>query len=86
LCGKNVPTLFTLKRSENSFLIDGKIPTPAELNPLVPEQLSTLVMECVRVNPAKRPHGMRDVILRLEIIRHVLKKKHSGSGMRPALV
>jgi serine/threonine-protein kinase len=87
LTGKNVPTLYTLKRTENSFLLDGKIPSPAELNPLVPEQLSNLAMECVRTNPAKRPHGMRDVILRLEIIRHVLRKNHigSGSGMHAAI-
>ena len=86
LTGSKVPTLFTLKRTENSFLLDHKIPSPAELNPLVPEQLSNLVMECVRTNPAKRPHGMRDVGLRLEIIQHVLKKKHTSSGMQPALV
>jgi len=88
LTGSHVPTLFRLKRSENSFLLDGKIPTPAELNPKVPEQLSNLVMECCRTNPAKRPHGMRDLILRLEIIHHVLSKQQSGSGagMRPVLV
>ena len=88
LTGTNVPTLYRLKRTENSFLLGDTIPTPMELNPKVPEQLSNLVMECCRTNPAKRPHGMRDVILRLEIIRHVLKKQHSGSGsgMRPALV
>jgi serine/threonine-protein kinase len=86
LSGKNLPTLFTLKRSENSFLLDQKLPTPRDLNPLVPEALSNLVMECVRTNPAKRPQGMRDVILRLEIIQHVLKKRHSSSGMQPALV
>src|SRR5688572_29273477 len=28
LCGKNVPTLFTLKRTENSFLVDQQIPSP----------------------------------------------------------
>ena len=86
LCGKNLPTLFTLKRSENSFLLDQKLPSPRDLNPVVPEALSNLVMECVRTNPAKRPQGMRDVILRLEIIQHVLKKRHSSSGMQPALV
>ncbi len=88
LTGKNVPTLFTLKRTENSFLVDQQIPSPSDLNPTVPEQLSKLVMECVKINPAKRPQGMRDLILRLEIVRHVLKKKHSGSGsaMQPALV
>jgi hypothetical protein len=81
-----LPTLYTIKRTENSFLLDQKIPSPAELNPLVPEQLSNLVMDCVRTNPAKRPSGMRDVCLRLEIIQHVLKKKLSSSGMQPALV
>jgi serine/threonine-protein kinase len=88
LTGTHIPTLFTLKRSENSFLLDQKLASPADLNPTVPEQLSNLVMECVKTNPAKRPQGMRDLILRLEIIRHVLKKKHSGSGsaMQPALV
>ena len=86
LCGKNLPTLYTLGRGENSFLLDQKMPSPRELNPLVPEQLSNLVMECVRTNAAKRPQGMRDVIFRLEIVQHVLKKRHSGSGMQPALV
>ena len=86
LSGKNLPTLYTLKRGDNSFLLDQKIPTPRDLNPAVPEQLSNLVMECVRTNPSKRPQGMRDVILRLEIIQHVLKKHHSSSGMQPALV
>jgi len=88
LTGTNIPTLFRLKRSENSFLMSDRIPTPAELNPKVPEQLSNIVMECCRTNPAKRPHGMRDLILRLEIVRHVLTKQQSGSGsgMRPVLV
>jgi serine/threonine-protein kinase len=88
LTGTHIPTLYTLKRAENSFLVDGQLASPQELNPLVPEQLSNLVMECVRTNAAKRPQGMRDIILRLEIVRHVLRKKSSGSGtgMRPALV
>jgi hypothetical protein len=88
LTGTHIPTLYTLKRTENSFLVDGQLAAPKDLNPLVPEQLSNLVMECVRTNPAKRPQGMRDIILRLEIVRHVLRKKNSGSGtgMRPALV
>jgi eukaryotic-like serine/threonine-protein kinase len=87
LTGTHVPTLYTLKRTENSFLVDHKIPTPMQLDVRIPEPLSNLVMECVRTNPAKRPHGMRELILRLEIIQHVLKKRHaSSSGMEPALV
>ena len=74
LTGRNLPTLFTLKRGDNSFLLDQQIPAPAEADPTVPPQLSALVMECVRSKPAKRPQSMRDVLLRLEIARHVLGK------------
>ena len=59
LTGKNLPTLYTMKRSDNSFLVDTKIDSPRDLNPKVPENLSNLVMECVRVNPAKRPETCR---------------------------
>src|SRR5205823_1159523 len=58
LTGRNFPTLFTLKRGENSFLVDSQIPTPQALNDEVPETLSNLAMECVRTNPAKRPADM----------------------------
>jgi eukaryotic-like serine/threonine-protein kinase len=75
LTGQNLPTLYTLKRGENSFLLDHKVVTPAELNPKVPAQLSELVMDCVRTSSAKRPQSMRDVILRLEIARHILQKQ-----------
>jgi eukaryotic-like serine/threonine-protein kinase len=75
LAGKHIPTLYTIKRDENSFLLHEKIPTPTDLNPAVPEPLSNLVMECVRINPAKRPESMTDVVRRLEIIEHTLKKR-----------
>ena len=78
LCGRNLPTMYTLKRGENSFLLDQKLPTPRELNPLVPLQLSELVMDCVRTNATKRPQSMKDVVLRLEIVRHVMRKQESG--------
>jgi serine/threonine-protein kinase len=72
LTGKNLPTLYTLKRSDNSFLVDMRIDSPRDLNPKVPESLSNLVMDCVRVNPVKRPE-MADVIRRLEIIQFRLE-------------
>ena len=83
LSGRNLPTLYTLKRSDNSFLLDQKIPGPRELNPQVPPQLSDLVMECARTNSARRPQSMRDVLLRLEIVRHVMRKQDAG-GAAPA--
>ena len=74
LTGKNLPTLYTIKRSENSFLVDTKIDTPKDLNPKVPETLSNLVMDCVRVNPAKRPADMAEVTRRLEIIQFTMER------------
>ena len=89
LCGRNLPTLFTLKKSENSFLVDDQMSSPREINPLVPETLSNLVMECVRINPAKRPQDMGELARRLEIIEHAIHKSMmpassngSGAGFR----
>jgi serine/threonine-protein kinase len=74
LCGKKLPTLFTIKKGDNSFLVDSKIDTPRDLNPLLPEPLSNMVMECVRTNPAKRPEDMADLTRRLEVIEHTLRR------------
>jgi serine/threonine-protein kinase len=74
LTRRNVPTLYTIERSDNSFLVDDRIPTPAELNPKVPENLSNLVMECIRVNPAKRPADCGEVARRLDTILYVMQR------------
>ncbi|HWB54081.1 MAG TPA: serine/threonine-protein kinase [Tepidisphaeraceae bacterium] len=66
--GKSLPTLFTLKKGDNSFLLDTAIPTPSQNNPAVPENFSNLVMECVRTNPAKRPADFGEVLRRMELI------------------
>ena len=75
LAGTKLPTLFNIKKGENSFLVDVAIPTPQQLNPFVPEHLSNFVMECVRTNPLKRPQSMSDIARRLEIIRMSVKKQ-----------
>lgn len=75
LTGQAIPTLYTVKRSENSFLMDDRIPTPRDLNSEIPEPLSNLVMECVRTNPAKRPADMTELGRRLDIVEHVVKRK-----------
>jgi serine/threonine protein kinase len=86
--GKKIPTLFTLKKDENSFLVHDKIATPRDLNGEVPETLSNLIMECIRTNPLKRPEAMGEVTRRLEVIRHSLSRRVSangGSGVRLAV-
>jgi len=74
LTGRNIPTLYTVKKGDNSFLVDDVIPTPREVEPEVPEQLSNLVMECIRTNPAKRPEIL-DVIRRLEVLEFVGRRR-----------
>ncbi len=88
LTGRNLPTLFTLEKSENSFLVDDKMSTPRDLNPGVPEQLSDLVMQCVRLSPAKRPE-FSEIIRRLEVIDYAIKRNqrntfHAGPRMARA--
>jgi eukaryotic-like serine/threonine-protein kinase len=75
MTGRTLPTLYTVGKKENSFLLDAKIDAPHELNPAVPQTLSNLVMQCVRTNPAKRPADMKDVLLRLETMRHALLRE-----------
>ncbi len=75
LTGKNIPTLYTVnKKGDNSFLLDQTIQTPADINPRVPAGLSSLVMECVATKPSKRPADMDQVIMRLDLIKHILQK------------
>ncbi|HUB24194.1 MAG TPA: serine/threonine-protein kinase [Tepidisphaeraceae bacterium] len=84
LCGKAMPTLFTLKRGDNSFLLDQAIPTPRDVNPQVPEALSNLVMDCTRTNPTKRPGSMDDISRRLELIGLGLTRAQNNGGHQAA--
>jgi hypothetical protein len=84
LSGQKIPTLFTVKREENSFLLDQKIATPHELNAGIPENLSNLAMECVRTNPAKRPESMSNVVRRLEIAEHGILHHSTPAASSPS--
>jgi serine/threonine-protein kinase len=84
LTGKKLPTLYTVSKRENSFLLDAKIDTPAELKPSIPLPLSNLVMECVKTSPVKRPKNMNEVATRLEVIRHAVAKAEGAAP--PAVV
>jgi serine/threonine-protein kinase len=74
LTGRNIPTLYTVKKGDNSFLVDDVIPSPRDVEPEVPEQLSNLVMECIRTNPSKRPE-LTDVIRRLEVLEFSARRR-----------
>lgn len=81
--GRNIPTLYTVERGDNSFLLDVAIETPQQLNPQVPPVLSNLVMECVSNRPEKRPASMDAVINKLELARHILLKTANPQSVPP---
>jgi len=68
-----IPTLFTLKKGKNSFLVDERITSPHDLDNTVPEPLSNLIMECVRTKPMRRPADMNELIRRLETVQHAMR-------------
>jgi serine/threonine-protein kinase len=73
LTSRKLPTLFSIRKSDHGFILDEQLATPRAINPGIPESVSTLVMDCVKTNPARRPE-MPEVIRRLEIIHHVLTR------------
>ncbi len=85
LTGKHIPTLYTVGRGDNSFLVDTRIDTPLDLNPKLPPVLSNLVMECISTRPQKRPASMEQVIHRLELGKHILTKQAVATPQRDAL-
>jgi serine/threonine-protein kinase len=85
LSGRTLTTLFTLKKGDNSFLLDSAVPSPRDLRPDVPEPLSNLVMECTRTSPTKRPE-LATVIQRLEVIRFRLRRGVYAPAGRPGVV
>lgn len=84
LTGKTVPTQYTVSRQgKYSFLLDTLIQGPQQLNPRCPVALSNLVMECVSTAARKRPPDMDEVIMRLELAKHVLLKEANPVGTDP---
>ncbi|MEO6436117.1 MAG: serine/threonine-protein kinase [Tepidisphaeraceae bacterium] len=84
LTGAKLPTAYTVKGKENSFLLDARIDPPHKINKSVPEPLGNLVMECVKTSPVKRPKNMNDVAARLETMRHALAKTADAPAAQPA--
>ncbi|HYE02291.1 MAG TPA: serine/threonine-protein kinase [Phycisphaerales bacterium] len=86
----HVPTALakgdSLLGSLDDNLIERARPT-MEFNQRVPELLDKLVMECVEVDPAKRPGNMREVADRLNLIRSKLAAEAElrKSGMLPQI-
>jgi serine/threonine-protein kinase len=81
LTGQKMPTLFTLEKGDNSFLVDTAIRSPHDIKASVPVNLSNAVMDCVRIKAEKRPADMADVARRLEVIQFGLQRHPAGAGV-----
>lgn len=78
--GRPTPTLYTVKKGENSFLMDTMLETPQQLKPETPTALSNLIMEMIATRKEKRPANMDEVETRLELAKHVLMKQAAGGA------
>jgi serine/threonine-protein kinase len=66
LTGRRVPTLYTVEKSQRHVLKSQGYSSPMELNSAVPDGLSKLVMDCLRIAPAERPDSMAEILMFLE--------------------
>ncbi|MGP1308885.1 MAG: serine/threonine-protein kinase [Phycisphaerales bacterium] len=88
LTGSNIPTAIGKGDSLVDNLDDNLIEKPKpirDLAPQVPEQLADLIMQCVEVNPARRPQSMEEVADKLEFmlarLRAEKQRLKAGSGV-----
>lgn len=73
LTAKAIPTALP-QRGSMTMMADLSIIAPEDLNKEVPSSLNKLVMDCIETNPKKRPSSMNEVVSRLSLIGHTLKK------------
>ncbi len=82
LTGRTIPTAAPSRRKKE-FVIGSAIPAPMEINPIVPQAASELVMECIRQDEAKRPGSMNDIATRLEQIGREARQVYEARSQAP---
>lgn len=89
LTRRNIPTALakgdSLVGSLDDHMIDKPIPV-SDLNPKVNGRLAELVMQCVEVDPEKRPESMAAVADRLNLIHGILRAEMAREGASPPVV
>ena len=78
LTGKAIPTAMPRKGAA-TLKHDMILVPPQELNPAVPPALSKLIVDCVEISPSRRPGSMNEVLSRLKLIGHTLKRLEGPS-------
>jgi serine/threonine-protein kinase len=66
LTGRTIPTYFTVGKSERNVVKKQEFPSPRDHNAGIPEDLSRLVMHCVRYHPEDRPQDILRVLKAME--------------------
>ena len=78
LTGRPIPTILP-KNGGVTFKSDLAITAPEQYNPDVSAPVSKLVIDCIDLNPARRPQTMSEVAGRLGLIAHTLKRRDAVS-------
>ena len=73
LTGRAIPTALPRKGAV-TLVADMAIVPPEDVNPDVPPSLSKLIRDCTEVMADKRPGSMNEVVSRLGLIAHTLRK------------
>lgn len=86
LTRKHIPTALAKEDSLMGSLDDSMIPKPtpaSDVNPRIDAKLNELVMQCVEINPDKRPDSMEWVSDRLNLISGILRaRSHLGGNSK----
>jgi serine/threonine-protein kinase len=88
LTRKHIPTALAKGDSLVGHVDDSLMerPTPpSEINPRIHPRLSYLIMECVEIDPAKRPPSMKIVADKLNLINGILKAKDAVVDDEPSM-
>lgn len=89
LTGQPIPTVLPRENSV-TFKDDLVVIAAEKLNPKIPPPLSKLIHDCIEQAPSRRPPSMSEVISRLKLIAHTLRRgkdtdtppRKSGKGKR----
>lgn len=83
---EHVPTLIKKKGPSPGTISpkqSRKAKPPAEINPEIPSALSSLVMQCIEVEPKSRPESMENVASRLQLAIDQLERQREGARNTP---
>ena len=79
LTGRPIPTVLPAKGAV-TMLMELEVVPPEQINPDVPAPLSKLIVDCIEIQPSRRPASMNAVASRLNLIGYNLNRKSNNTG------